>query len=123
MFETKNLLMLVILSGGILTGLTGTMIQAAPVYADTEDCEDNDDDNCNTTKERAQEIIQENNCFVDEDGRGGDGGAGGSTGDGSGPGGFGGAGSSANNDDDNRFICTNNLAEPNTGNDAFNSLP
>ena len=69
MFETKNLLMLVILSGGILTGLTGTMIQAAPVYADTEDCKDNDDDNCNTTNERAQEITQENNCRVEDGGR------------------------------------------------------
>ena len=58
MFETKNVLMLVILSGGILTGLAGTMIQAAPVYADTEDCKDNDDDNCNTTKDRAQEITR-----------------------------------------------------------------
>jgi hypothetical protein len=105
MFETKNLLMLVILSGGILTGLTGTMIQAAPVYADTEDCEDNDDENCNTTDDRAQKITQENNCRV-EDGSGsadgGDGGAGGSTGN-----------------NDNRFECTNNLVEPNTG-DAFN---
>jgi hypothetical protein len=104
MFETKNLLMLVILSGGILTGLTGTMIQAAPVYADTEDCEDNDDENCNTTDDRAQKITQENNCRV-EDGSGSadgdDGGAGGSTGG-----------------NDNRFECTNNLVEPNTG-DAF----
>jgi hypothetical protein len=111
MFETKNLLMLVILSGGILTGLTGTMIQAAPVYADTEDCKDNDDDNCNTTKDRAQEITQENNCSADSgsadggraDGDSSNGGAGGSTGN-----------------TDNRFVCTNNLAQPNTGNDAFN---
>ncbi|MDW0145947.1 MAG: hypothetical protein QOK60_04215, partial [Nitrososphaeraceae archaeon] len=107
MFETKNVLMLVILSGGILTGLTGTMIQAAPVYADTEDCEDNDDDNCNTNNERAQEITQENNCRVE------DGGSGGTTG---GPG-----GSTGNND--NRVVCSNTLLEPNTGNDAFNGPP
>jgi hypothetical protein len=107
MFETKNLLMLVILSGGILTGLTGTMIQAAPVYADTEDCEDNDDENCNTTKDRAQKITQENNCRVED-------GSGSANGDDGGSGG----GSTGNND--NRFECTNNLVEPNTGNDAFN---
>lgn len=111
MFETKNLLMLVILSGGILTGLTGTMIQAAPVYADTEDCKDNDDDNCNTTKDRAQEITQENNCSTDSGSANG-----GSADSGSANGGPG--GSTGNND--NRFVCTNTLLEPNTGNDAFN---
>ena len=102
MFETKNLLMLVILSGGILTGLAGTMIQAAPVYADTEDCKDNDDENCNTTDDRAQKITQENNCRV-EDGGSADGG--GSTGS-----------------NDNRFECINNLLEPNTG-DVFSPAP
>ena len=111
MFETKNALMLVILSGGILTGLTGTMIQAAPVYADTEDCEDNDDDNCNTNNERAQEITQENNCRVEDGGSGANGGSGGTNGGGAG-------GNTGNND--NRFVCTNTLLEPNTGNDAFN---
>ncbi|MDW0157980.1 MAG: hypothetical protein QOK62_06890 [Nitrososphaeraceae archaeon] len=112
MFETKNVLMLVILSGGILTGLTGTMIQAAPVYADTEDCKDNDDDNCNTTKDRAQEITQENDCRV-EDGGNANGGSGGADG---GPGGITG-------ENDNRFVCTNTLLDPNTGNDAFNEVP
>ena len=108
MFETKNLLMLVILSGGILTGLTGTMIQAAPVYADTEDCEDNDDENCNTTDDRAQKITQENNCSTDSgSANGGSAGSGSANG---GPGGF----------NDNSFVCTNTLLEPNTGNDAFN---
>jgi hypothetical protein len=114
MFETKNVLMLVILSGGILTGLTGTMIQAAPVYADTEDCEDNDDDNCNTTKDRAQEITQENNCSADSGSANG-----GSADSGSANGGPG--GNSGSND--NRFVCTNNLDQPNTGNDAFNEIP
>ena len=111
MFETKNLLMLVILSGGILTGLTGTMIQAAPVYADTEDCKHNDDDNCNTTKDRAQIITQENDCSADSGSANG-----GSADSGSNNGGPG--GSTGNND--NRFVCQNNLAQPNTGNDAFN---
>ncbi len=108
MFQTKNLLMLVILSGGILTGLTGTMIQATPVYADTEDCEDNDDDNCNTTNERAQEIEQEDNCSADS---------------GSANGGSGGGGGGSTGGNDNRFDCTNELFEPNTGNNAFNEVP
>ena len=115
MFQTKNLLMLVILSGGILTGLTGTMIQATPVYADTEDCEDNDDDNCNTTNDRAQEITQEDNCRVEDGGSGANGGSGGTTG-------AGGAGGSTGGND-NRFDCTNDLFEPNTGNNAFNGPP
>ena len=114
MFQTKNLLMLVILSGGILTGLTGTMIQATPVYADTEDCEDNDDDNCNTTKERAQEIEQEGNCSADSGSANG-----GSADSGSANGGPG--GNTGGND--NRFDCTNDLFEPNTGNNAFNGSP
>lgn len=110
MFETNNVLMLVILSGGILTGLTGTMIQAAPVYADTEECEDNDDDNCNTTNERTQEITQKDNCRVEDGGSGADGGSGGATG---------GAGGNTGGND-NTFDCDNNLFEPNTGNNAFN---
>ena len=48
------------LSVGILTALTGTGIsQVAPVFADKEECEDNDDDNCN---ERTHKITQEDNC-------------------------------------------------------------
>ena len=78
MFGTKNVLMLVILSAGLLTAITSTGTSLiAPAFAETEDCEDNDDDNCNTTKDRAQEITQINNCSVDEDGSGGTGGAGG----------------------------------------------
>ena len=106
MFETKNMLMLVILSGGILTGVTGTMIQATPVFAETDDCEDNDDKNCN---ERSQDIEQENNCRVEHgsgSADGDDGGAGGDTGD-----------------NDNRFDCTNNLPQPNTGDEEFISGP
>jgi uncharacterized membrane protein YgcG len=110
--NTKIVLTLVMLSG-MLTGLTATMIQATPVYADTEDCKDNDDDNCNTTKERSLEIEQENNCSADN------GNANGGSGDG---GGTGGAGGSAGGND-NSFSCFNQIFEPNTGNDAFNSLP
>lgn len=56
------MLMLVVLSTGMLTALTATaMPQAQPVFAETEDCEDNDDDNCN---ERNKEIEQENDCRI-----------------------------------------------------------
>jgi hypothetical protein len=56
------MLMFVALSLGILTALTGTGIsQVAPVFAETEDCEDNDDDNCN---ERNKKIDQEIDCRI-----------------------------------------------------------
>jgi len=56
------MLMFVALSLGILTALTGTGIsQVAPVFAKTEDCEDNDDDNCN---ERNKKIDQEIDCRI-----------------------------------------------------------
>ena len=100
--NTKNVLMLVMLSAGMLTGLTATMIQAAPVYADTKDCKDNDDHNCNTS-ERDLKIKQENNCKVENGGGNANGGDGGS---GSG--------------NDNAFECTNEVLQPNTGNNAFN---
>ena len=52
--------MFVALSIGILTALTGTgMSQVAPAFADKEECEDNDDNNCN---ERTHKIIQDDNC-------------------------------------------------------------
>ena len=59
--------MFVALSLGILTALTGTGIsQVAPVFAETEDCEDNDDDNCN---ERNKKIHQEIDCRIVVDNR------------------------------------------------------
>ena len=61
------MLMLVVLSTGMLTALTGTGIsQVAPVFAETEDCEDNDDDNCN---ERNKKIHQEIDCRIVVDNR------------------------------------------------------
>ena len=52
--------MFVALSVGILTALTGTgLSQVAPAFADKEECEDNDDNNCN---ERTHKITQEDNC-------------------------------------------------------------
>src|SRR6476660_5230248 len=100
--NTKNVLMLVMLSAGMLTGLTATMIQAAPVYADTEDCKNNDNHNCNTS-ERDLKIKQEGECKVENGGGNANGGDGGS---GSG--------------NDNEFTCINDVTQPNTGDNAFN---
>jgi hypothetical protein len=56
------MLMLLVLSTVMLTALAATgMPQAQPVFAETEDCEDNDDDNCN---ERNKEIEQTNDCRI-----------------------------------------------------------
>ncbi|MDW0209036.1 MAG: hypothetical protein QN718_05675 [Nitrososphaeraceae archaeon] len=61
--NTKNILMFVALSLGILTALTGTGIsQVAPAFADKEECEDNDDKNCNK-----KEIEQTNDCGITVD--------------------------------------------------------
>jgi hypothetical protein len=58
----KNVLMLVIMSAGILTALTGTSVQIQPAFADDgEECEDNDDNNCN---KETQNVHQENNCKI-----------------------------------------------------------
>ena len=48
------------LSIGIFTALTGTgLSQVAPAFADRDECEDNDDNNCN---ERTHKIKQDNDC-------------------------------------------------------------
>ncbi|MDW0171515.1 MAG: hypothetical protein QOK57_06830 [Nitrososphaeraceae archaeon] len=61
--NTKNILMFVALSLGILTALTGTGIsQVPPAFADKEECEDNDDKNCNK-----KEIEQTNDCGITVD--------------------------------------------------------
>ena len=92
------MLTFVALSIGILTALAGTGIsQVAPAFADKEECEDNDDNNCN---ERTHKIIQENNCkSVNEFEH------------------IGVLGSPLN---DNRFTCTNDLTEPANGDDNEN---
>jgi hypothetical protein len=47
MLKTKNVLMLVVLSAGLMTALTGTGVSAlAPAFAIEDDCEDNGDDSC-----------------------------------------------------------------------------
>jgi len=107
--------MLAMLSAGMLTGLTATMIQATPVYADTDDCKDNGDHNCNTS-ERDLKIKQEGDCKVKD---GGGNANGGDAKDDSGDGGDGGSGSG----NDNAFTCTNEVLQPNTGNNAFNPPP
>lgn len=58
------MLMLVVLSAGLITVLTGTAVsQTQPVFADEDkECEDNRDNNCN---EETQKIHQEINCKVD----------------------------------------------------------
>jgi hypothetical protein len=63
MLKTKNLFMLVVLSTGLLTALGGTMMtQATPVFAEEDECEDNDDKNCNK-----KEIEQTNECGITVD--------------------------------------------------------
>ena len=64
MLNTKNVLMLVVLSAGLLTTLTGTAVsQMQPVFAekDGDECEDNGDFNCN---EENQKLHLENNCKI-----------------------------------------------------------
>ena len=113
--NTKNVFMLAVLSAVMLTGLAATTIQATPAFASKDECEKNDDHNCNN---RSIDIVQKNDCKV-EDG-GANGGDGGDTGDGSTSGSNGGQGSGNSND----FSCDNTLdSTVNTGDDAFTSLP
>jgi hypothetical protein len=58
--------MLVALSTGMLTALTGTgMSQAQTAFANTEHCEDNNNDNCNDN--RSQYVDNENNCKIENE--------------------------------------------------------
>ena len=87
--------MFVALSLGILTALTGTGIsQVAPAFADKDECEDNDDNNCN---ERTHKIIQDNSCKAENEYEK-----------------IGSMDSSTNNND---FVCTNILTSPANGDD------
>ena len=70
MLNTKKVLMLVILSAGLLTVITGPEVSyVAPLFAEEDECEDNGDFNCN---EETQKIHQENNCKVDSEIENGD---------------------------------------------------
>ena len=87
--------MFVALSIGILTALTGTgLSQVAPAFADKEECEDNDDNNCN---ERTHKIKQDDNCKAENEYEK-----------------IGSMGSTTNNND---FVCTNFLTSPANGDD------
>jgi hypothetical protein len=99
--NTKNVLMLVVLSAGILTALTGTGVsQVAPAFADKEECEDNDDNNCN---ERSHTIKQDNDCKVKNENEK--------------------IGSMGNPTNNNNFECSNVLTSPANGDDNVFGLP
>ena len=62
MLNTKNVLMLVILSTELLTAITGTGVSIlAPIFAIEDDCEKNDNDSC---QEENQKVHQENSCKI-----------------------------------------------------------
>jgi hypothetical protein len=83
------------LSIGILTALTGTGLSlVAPAFADKEECEDNDDNNCN---ERTHKIIQDDDCKAKNEYED-----------------IGSQGSPTNN---NQFRCDNFLENPANGDD------
>jgi flagellar basal body L-ring protein FlgH len=67
MLKTKNVLMFVVLSAGMLTALTATMMsQAIPAFADKKKCEDNDNNNCNDSH-KTQKIDQKNKCETENE--------------------------------------------------------
>jgi hypothetical protein len=85
----------VALSLGILTALTGTGIsQVATAFADKEECEDNDDNNCN---ERTHKIKQDNDCKAKNE--------------------YEKIGSMGSMTNDNQFTCINDLESPANGDD------
>jgi len=87
--------MFVALSLGILTALTGTGIsQVAPAFADEEECEDNDDNNCN---ERTHLIKQDDDCKAKNE--------------------YEKIGSMGNNQPNNDFTCDNDLTNTANGDD------
>jgi hypothetical protein len=62
MLKTKNVLMFVVLVGGLSIVLGTAVSQVQSAFADKdEECKDNDDNNCN---EENQKIHQENNCKI-----------------------------------------------------------
>ena len=87
--------MFLALSIGILTALTGTgLSQVAPAFADKEECEDNDDNNCN---ERTHKIIQEDNCKAVNE--------------------YEDIGTQVSPTNNNQFVCNNVLTSPANGDD------
>src|SRR6266542_5242312 len=62
---TKNLLMFVVLSTGMLTAMTAMSITfATPIFASKKYCEDNGDNNCNSTH-NTQKIKAKNECEIE----------------------------------------------------------
>ena len=62
---TKNLLMYVVLSTGMLTAMTAMSITfATAVFASKKHCEDNGDNNCNSTH-NTQKIKSKNECEIE----------------------------------------------------------
>jgi hypothetical protein len=58
--------MLAVLSAGTLTALTGTaMSQAQTAFANTDDCKDNNNNNCND--DRQQYVEQKNDCKIENE--------------------------------------------------------
>ena len=58
--------MLAVLSAGTLTALTGTaMSQTQTAFAETDDCEKNNDNNCND--DRQQYVEQKNDCKIENE--------------------------------------------------------
>ncbi len=87
--------MLVVLSAGILTVLTGTGVsQVAPAFADKGECNNNDDRNCNETTHK---ITQNDDCKAKNEYEK-----------------IGSLGTTTNNND---FECTNFLSSPANGDD------
>ena len=57
--------MLVMLSAGMLTGLTATAtLQGQTAFADKKKCEDNSDNNCN---DKSQNMKQKNECKIENE--------------------------------------------------------
>jgi hypothetical protein len=87
--------MLLVLSAGILTVLTGTGIsQVAPAFADKNECNDNGDHNCNETNHK---LKQDNECKVENS--------------------YEKIGNMGNPTNNNQFICSNVLTSPANGDD------
>lgn len=62
---SKNLLMFVVLSIGMLTALTATTLTLSiPAFASKKHCEDNGDNNCNS-KHNTQKIKSKNECEIE----------------------------------------------------------
>ena len=70
MLKTKNVWMLVVLSAGLMTALTGAGASVlTPAFAIDDDCEDNGDDSCT---EENQRVHQENDCRIVNENQNGD---------------------------------------------------